>query len=69
MRGSNGKTAIVLTAPVLGAGIVGTAAPADNNGSLAFQAFPPDGAVRAGLGAQSRTYLAFDATQTRPRGS
>jgi hypothetical protein len=62
MRNPISKTATVLAALVLGLGVLGAAAPsyADNNGSLAFVAFPPDGVVKLGLGASaSDQYSAY----------
>jgi hypothetical protein len=55
VRNPISKTATLLAALVLGLGVLGTAAPsyADNNGSLAFVAFPPDGVVKHGLGASA----------------
>ena len=55
MLNSSRKTATVLAALVLGLGVLGAAAPsyADNNGSLASPAFPPDGVMKLGLGAQA----------------
>jgi len=57
MLSATRKTTTVLAALVLGLGVLGAAAPSyavtgGGNGSAASPAFPPDGVVRLGLGAQ-----------------
>jgi hypothetical protein len=62
MRNSVGKTTSLLAALVLGLSVLEAAAPsyADNNGSSASPAFPPDGAVQLTLGAPRRpAYSAY----------
>jgi hypothetical protein len=62
MRYSISKTSSVLTVLVLGLGVLGEAALsyADNNGSLASPAFPPDGVVRLPRGAPHQSsYSAY----------
>ena len=60
---STRKTTTVLAALVLGLGVLGATAPshADNNGSLASPAFPPDGVVilAHGVKAPAELYTAF----------
>jgi hypothetical protein len=60
---STRKTTTVLAALVLGLGVLGATPPsyADNNGSLASPAFPPDGAVKLGAGTQApaESYTAY----------
>jgi hypothetical protein len=60
------KTMTVLAALTLGLGVLGAAAPSyavtgGGNGSMASPAFPPDGVVRLGLGAQApaESYSAY----------
>ena len=58
MLNSTRKTTTLLAALVLGLGVLGAAAPSyavtgGGNGSAASPAFPADGVVRLGLGAQA----------------
>jgi hypothetical protein len=68
---SSRKTTTVLAALVLGLGVMGAAAPsfADNNGSMASPAFPPDGVVSLGIGpsAPDRSYSAYYPSSPRHR--
>ena len=71
MRKSTSKTTTVLTAAILGFGLLGSAAPsyADNNGSMASPAFPVDGVVKQGVGAPDQMHSAYDPATPRCSGS